>query len=330
MFHDSPVCRSRHRCRPLIPLCRYFPSSICSNQRLRRAAICSGVSFIKAQRTVTVMSSSVTSSRKRLFGSMYWFHIIRKCSDGFCSHAKRKRFSCAVSMGNTRSTSTTSKHLPTTPSIYIISLVVPVLTERPTHFLERFIHFRARDVQRRQEPHDVRAGRDADQSMLGKFQHRRPRFQRQLDADHQSKTPHFANDGAFCRQCLQFTNEILASFARVAQQVIAVERIEHRECDRTGQGRTAERRAMRARAQHVRVRPANPNRGDWESAAETLRPRDRIGLDVGCNGAESAKVSRAPQSALYFVKHQQKFPLVAESPQSAQKFWRCQPNPAFP
>src|SRR6266404_4161170 len=168
MFHDSPVCRSRHRCRPLIPLCRYFPSSICSNQRLRRAAICSGVSFINAQRTVTVMSSSVTSSRKMLFGSMYWFHVIKKCSDGFCSHAKRSRFSCAVSMGNTRSTSTTSKHLPTFPSI-IISLATCVSTQCSTHLLDRFIHFRARDVQGRQKTHDIRAGRDADQSVLGKF-----------------------------------------------------------------------------------------------------------------------------------------------------------------
>jgi len=182
-----------------IPLCRYSPLRICSSHGKTRGDL-SGVSFINAQRTVTVILRLLTSSRKMLSAIVLVPHH-QIFLTAFAPIRSQTLLLCCVD-GQYPFDITVSKHLPTFIH-YIISLAVPSRATRVSFFSTASIQFCARDIQRRQKRTTFVPAAMPINPCSASFSTAGRASSVNSTPNHQPRpNPYFATDRAFCRQCL--------------------------------------------------------------------------------------------------------------------------------
>src|SRR4051794_20744792 len=80
----------------------------------------------------------------------------------------------------------------------------------------------------------------------------------------------------FFYQLLQSTFQKITDLSGVFGQALALDDLEHLQCDRAGQRRAAIGSSMGARIEQISVRRADPERADGEAAAEGFRHGNSI------------------------------------------------------
>src|SRR5208283_2117584 len=184
------------------------------------------------------------------------------------------------------------------------------------------------DDQRRQEAHDIVAGRDEENSRLARRLEEIEMGDARLEAEHQPLAAQALDD---LRMLVLELGELLTQHR--LQPIDALEEaffendVENRIGDARRQRVAAEGRAMGAE-RHASGRLFRRETGaDRESAAEPLGERSDVGRDARLLDGE--KASDAPDSGLHLVEHEQQSAPVAKLAQRAQKFVRKDANAAL-
>jgi hypothetical protein len=189
--------------------------------------------------------------------------------------------------------------------------------------LDRFIHIRLLDDQRRHEAHRALSAREQDQAVvispgdqgIAEFPGRllaRPVLH-QFDADHEALAPHLSDNGEFVREQAQPAHEVVPDLGRVGA-VFTLDEIDGRERSRATHWISAERIAVSAAGPLLHDAALGDDHPDGQARAESLRQRH----DVRCNipVLRGEHLARAADAGLNFIEDQQDPVPVAEFAQA--------------